>query len=136
MNSRLQKTYISVSKPEINLYIAKLAYEIDNEFYNIPHPQEKPEENKTLLFEEFKQKNLLFKQLFESSIKKNGISDIYDDRRIEECHNLLNKLSVNISILETHEIFWERMPNEWNLIRGTNKELDYFIDENINKQLE
>jgi hypothetical protein len=135
LNHNLRTSILTFTTYEIAKFkiLAELAYNIDNNYYNISTPNEK---NASIFFEEFREKCLCFKQLFMWIIQTYGSFEKYDDRRIQECDNLYYKLEHNINIiLESPETFWELMPKSWYLIHGNNLELDYFIDEYINEQL-
>ena len=135
----MQKIYISFTKEELDTLkkLAELAYEIDISYYNVPTPEEEEDDDKILNhFIDFKRKFLYFNKEFRLLIVNFARLDNYNERRITECDNLLDKLSENISILKTHNTFWEKMPTKWNIIYGKNMELDYFIEEFIKKQCE
>lgn len=119
-------TMITFTKEEVELFhqIGKYADYIDNNFHNVPSP----EENCPTEFNQFKTMFLEFLELFEKFYEA-GIYR-YMHRRTKEMDNLLTKLTKNAEFLESNESFWDNI-YEWSLIKGNNIEIDYIIAQYI-----
>ena len=117
---------VTFTNEEVNLFgkIGQLADYIDNNFHNVPSP----EENNLTGFNEFKTKFLEFFELF-AKFYEAGIYK-YMHRRTKEMDKLFTKLTKNSELLESNETFCNNI-DEWFLIKGNNIEIDYIIAEFI-----
>jgi hypothetical protein len=101
--------------------LGKLADYIDNNYYNIPTP----EENKPDEFEKFKTCFEHFMTIFEEF--HNAGEYVFKGKRTIEMDNLYTKLLTNRLLLQSQDYFWEHI-NDWHYIQGNNAEIDYIIN--------
>lgn len=116
-------TFIVFTKKEVERFneLAEQANYIDENFYNVPFP----EENKQDEFLQFKNKYIKFFNLFIDF--HNSGTYKYKHRRTIEMDNLFAKLINNMELLKSNEKYSNNI-NEWSLIRGNNIEIDNIIN--------
>ena len=127
----MDKSIIVTFTEEEVSYFEKLgdfAYYIDNNFYNIPSV----EENKPDEFLYFKR---IYEEFFDLFVKFHNAGKYkFKHRRTIEMDNLYTKLIKNLNLLESHTTFCDNIEN-WSVIVGNNKEIDYIIDKYIDNYI-
>jgi hypothetical protein len=101
--------------------IAKYAYSIDNNYYNVSNP----EENMPNDFLEFKEEYTFFFQLF---LKYYELCDFSNNiKRKKQMERLLDKLKRNMELLKLPEKFANNI-EDWSKVYGVDDFITFMID--------